>query len=102
MEAMERIKAAEAEAADRVKAAGLEAERRIAEAKDRVAVSLKTQSESLRETEAEQVRIAEREAEQFRADLKFQAEEEAKRISDFASDRVSAAAAFIIERVWDE
>ncbi len=102
MEAMERIKAAEAEAADRVKAAGQEAEKRIAEAKERVAESLKNQKESLKETEAERIRLAERDAAQFRADLRYQAEEEAKRIKDFASNKLSAAADFIMERVWDE
>ena len=102
MEALERIRACEAEAAERVKAAEQEADRRIGEAKRKNADALKTQKEALRETEAERIRLAEREAGQFRADLKYQAEEEAGRITRFASEKSSSAADFIMERVWDE
>jgi len=102
MEAMERIKAAEAESAERIKAAEQEADRRIGEAKRKNAEALKTQQEALRENEAERIREAEREAGTFRNDLIYQAEEEAKRITSFAANRLSDAAGFIVERVWDE
>jgi vacuolar-type H+-ATPase subunit H len=102
MEAMDRIKAAEAEAAGRVKDAGVEAEKRIAEAKRKNAEALKNLKESLKDDEVERIRTAEREADRFREDLKYQAEEEAKRITGFAANKLSAAADFIMERVWDE